>query len=54
MVMGNDGDVIIDITRKIKELRPDITYVELKGGGVDIVDQEPQAWVDAIVKFIQA
>ena len=53
-VIGNSGDMIIDITRKIKELRPDIKYVEIPGGGVDITDQSPQAWVDAIVSFMQA
>jgi pimeloyl-ACP methyl ester carboxylesterase len=54
MVIGNDGDMIIDMTRRIKDLRPDIKYVELKGGGVDITDQSPQEWVDAIVDFIRA
>ena len=54
MVMGNDGDMVIAITRRIKELRPDMTYVEMKGGGVDIVDQQPQEWVDHIVKFMKA
>ncbi len=53
-VIGNSGDMIIDMTRKIKDLRPDIKYVEIPGGGVDITDQAPQAWVDAVVSFMQA
>jgi pimeloyl-ACP methyl ester carboxylesterase len=53
LVLGNDGDMVIAITRRIKELRPDMTYVEMKGGGVDIVDQQPQEWVDHITKFIK-
>ena len=54
LVMGNDGDMVIDITRRIKDLRPDMTYIELKGGGVDIVDQAPQAWVDTVARFVSA
>lgn len=54
LVMGNDGDMVIDITRRIKTLRPDMTYIEMPGGGVDIVDQQSQAWVDAVTKFVTA
>lgn len=54
LVIGNDGDMVIEITRRIKDVRPDLTYVELKGGGVDIVDQKPQEWVDTIHRFIAA
>jgi pimeloyl-ACP methyl ester carboxylesterase len=54
LVIGNDGDMVIDITRRIKDVRPDMTYVEMKGGGVDIVDQSPQEWVDIIHKFMTA
>ncbi|MCB2106610.1 MAG: alpha/beta hydrolase [Rhodobacteraceae bacterium] len=54
LVLGNSGDMVIEITRRIKTLRPDVAYVELEGGGVDIVDQQPQVWVDAIHRFINA
>ncbi len=54
LVICNDGDMVVEITRRIKTVRPDATYVELKGGGVDIVDQQPQAWVDTIHRFIVA
>ena len=35
------GDMIIDITRKIKELRPDIKYVEIPGGGPQLQAAAP-------------
>ncbi len=54
LVMGNDGDLVVEITRHIQTLRPDMAYVELKGGGVDIVDQESQIWVDTIHHFINS
>jgi pimeloyl-ACP methyl ester carboxylesterase len=52
MVIENSGDMTAEMTRRVKTIRPDIAYVELQGGSVDIVDQEPQAWVDAIHHFI--
>jgi hypothetical protein len=33
-------------------MRPDFEFVELPGGGVDIVDQQPVAWVEAIDRFL--
>ncbi len=53
LIITNTGDVIYEGTKLIKQMRPDFDYVELEGGGVDIVDQQPEAWVDAVVKFLE-
>ncbi len=53
-VMSNSGDMVNELTQRAKTLRPDMSYVELPGGNVDIVDQSSQAWVDAITKFLSA
>jgi hypothetical protein len=34
-------------------MRPDFAYAELAGGGVDIVDQQPEAWCDVVAKFLK-
>lgn len=54
LVMNNTGDIIYELTNRLRTVRPDFTYFELEGGGVDIVDQQPQEWVDAISKFLLA
>ncbi len=33
-------------------MRPDFAYVELQGGGIDIVDQMPEEWADAVAAFL--
>ncbi len=35
-------------------MRPDFEYAELAGGGVDIVDQQPEAWANLVAKFLGA
>lgn len=54
MILTNTGDIIYDRALRSKSIRPDIALVELKGGGVDIVDQQPEAWADAVVAFLKA
>jgi pimeloyl-ACP methyl ester carboxylesterase len=54
MLMNNTGDVIYELTNRLRAVRPDFAYAELEGGGVDIVDQQPQAWVEAVGKFLLA
>ncbi len=53
LILTNTGDVIHDSALKAKALRPDFAYVALDGGGVDIVDQQPQAWAAAVGQFLR-
>jgi hypothetical protein len=52
MILTNTGDVIYEEARAAARLRPDFAYTELEGGGVDIVDQQPEAWADAVARFL--
>ncbi len=54
LLLTNTGDQIYKLTSRAHVLRPDFSYVELQGGGVDIVDQQSQQWCDAVVKFINS
>jgi pimeloyl-ACP methyl ester carboxylesterase len=53
-VMDNTGDMTFDMSKRVLELRPDFKFVTFQGGGVDIVDQQSQAWVDAVHRFLTA
>jgi hypothetical protein len=45
--------MIYAAARTAHELRPDLPYVELQGGTVDILDQQPAAWAEAVAHFIR-
>ena len=52
LILTNTGDQIYENARLAAEMRPDFDYVELQGGGIDIVDQMPEEWADAVVGFL--
>jgi len=52
LLLTNSGDMIFELAEYSHKLRPDLDYVVMPGGGVDIVDQQPEQWVDAILEFI--
>ena len=54
MILTNTGDQIYENAKLAREMRPDFSYAELRGGGVDIVDQMPEQWADAVAAFIEA
>lgn len=53
LILTNTGDQIYANALVARKMRPDWAYVELQGGGVDIVDQQPAAWADAVVAFLK-
>jgi len=53
MILTNTGDQIYEHARVTREMRPDFAYTELPGGGIDIVDQMPEQWADAVVAFLK-
>ena len=53
LILTNTGDDLYKIVQRARAARPDMGYVELVGGTHDIVDEEPQAWAEAVVKFIK-
>lgn len=54
LIITNTGDMIYENAKITREMRPDFQFIELQGGGVDIVDQQPDAWSDAVAKFLKA
>lgn len=54
MILTNTGDDIYDLARKAHGLRPEFTYRELRGGTHDIVDEQPQAWSQAVAEYVLA
>lgn len=52
LILTNTGDMIYELARYAHAVRPDFDYAELQGGGVDIVDQQPEAWADAVAAFV--
>ena len=53
MILTNTGDDIYELAKRAAALRPDFTYRELQGGTHDIVDQQPEAWCDAVVEYLR-
>jgi pimeloyl-ACP methyl ester carboxylesterase len=54
LILSNTGDMIYPHAVRAHELRPDFAFVALEGGGVDIVDQQPEAWADAVANFLDS
>lgn len=52
LVLSNTGDSIHEIALRTLELRPDFDYSEMSGGTFDIIDEQPEAWVDAVAKWL--
>jgi pimeloyl-ACP methyl ester carboxylesterase len=48
LVFSNTGDSIHQIAERSKELRPDFDWAEIEGGTFDIIDEQPEAWTDAV------
>ncbi|MDF0543648.1 alpha/beta hydrolase [Sphingobium sp. H39-3-25] len=53
MILTNTGDQIYAHALRAHALRPDMAFAALEGGGVDIVEQQPDAWVEAVVAFLR-
>lgn len=52
MILTNTGDMIYPMAHRAHAIRPDFAFAELPGGGVDIVDQQPEAWAEIVAGFV--
>lgn len=52
MILTHTDDGIYGLAQRAREIRPDFAYVELEGGGNDILDKQPVAWSDAVARFL--
>ncbi|MDX2143183.1 MAG: alpha/beta hydrolase [Rhodospirillaceae bacterium] len=54
LILTNTTDDIYHMAQRARTLRPDMGYVELIGGTHDIVDEQPQAWTNAVAAFLKS
>ncbi len=54
LLINNTGDQIYVESQRLLKARPDVQYVELQGGAIDVVDQLPAQWAGAIIKYLKA
>ncbi|MET0245525.1 MAG: alpha/beta fold hydrolase [Sphingomonas sp.] len=52
LILSNTGDMIHDAALEAHRMRPDFAFAAIDGGGIDIVDQEPVRWADAIADYV--
>jgi pimeloyl-ACP methyl ester carboxylesterase len=52
LILTNTGDQIYENALMAQDLRPDFAFTALEGGGIDIVDQMPEEWADAVAAFL--
>jgi pimeloyl-ACP methyl ester carboxylesterase len=52
LLYTNTGEDLYAATNRCRQLRPDFAYAELQGGTHDIVDEQPDAWVAGLLKFL--
>lgn len=55
LLLTNTGEDLYESTRRAHALRPqEFAYAELIGGSHDIIDEQPQAWVRELLRFLRA
>lgn len=55
LLLTNTGEDLYESTRRTHALRPtEFAYAELNGGSHDIIDEQPEAWVRELVRFLRA
>ncbi len=52
LILTNTGDQIYEEAQMTRLQRPDFAYVELDGGGIDVVDQLTTEWADSVAAFL--
>jgi pimeloyl-ACP methyl ester carboxylesterase len=53
LIFTNSGEDLYDSSRRAAAMRDDFRFAELEGGTHDIVDEQPQAWAEAVIRFLR-
>ena len=53
LLLTNTGEDLYRATGRAREAHAALSYVELEGGTHDIVDEQPAAWVAAVLDFMR-
>ncbi|MFT7286530.1 MAG: haloalkane dehalogenase [Halieaceae bacterium] len=54
LIFTNTEEDLYGASCRAAELRPDFDFAELIGGTHDIIDEQPQAWAAAVVRYLKA
>lgn len=52
LILANTGDAIYYLSQRARERWPQHRYVELTGGTIDIIDEQPEPWAEAVAAFV--
>ena len=53
LIFSNSGEDLYAASKRAHGLRPDFAFAALEGGTHDIVDEQPEAWVAAVSRFLK-
>jgi len=53
LIFTNTGEDLYDSSCRAAAMRPDFFFAALEGGTHDIVDEQPEAWSEAVVQFLR-
>jgi pimeloyl-ACP methyl ester carboxylesterase len=53
LILANTGDAIYYLSQRARERWPHFAYAELPGGTIDIIDEQPEAWAQAVAAFVR-
>lgn len=54
LILANTGDAIYAFSQRAQERYPHFAYAELAGGTIDCIDEQPEAWSEAVAAFLKA
>jgi pimeloyl-ACP methyl ester carboxylesterase len=52
LVLSNTGEDLYAASQRAHSMRPDFAFAALNGGTHDIIDEQPDAWTEAVAKFL--
>jgi pimeloyl-ACP methyl ester carboxylesterase len=53
LILANTGDAIYMFSERARGRYPQFAYAELAGGTIDCIDELPEEWTAAVVKFLR-
>jgi pimeloyl-ACP methyl ester carboxylesterase len=53
LILTNTGEDLYEASKRAHALRPDFTFRALDGGTHDIIDEQPEAWADAVIGWLK-
>ena len=54
LILSNTGEDLYAASKRAHAMRPDFAFAALEGGTHDIVDEQPEAWVEEVTRFLKA